>query len=290
MKRRRSYLFMPGNNPGMLAASQHLGADAVIFDLEDAVAQTEKDAARCLVRNALSFLQQRATDIVVRINSLDSPHWQADIRAAAAAEYILVPKCAAREDIPRIAACLEETEKACGRSLPVRFLALVESPLGIENVFAIASGHPRLAGILLGAEDLTAELGAKRTPGGQEIFYARSRVLMACKAAGIIAIDTPFPFVSDLDGLAEDAALAAHMGFDAKALISPQHVPAVNEAFTPAPAQVNWALRVMASARRAQQEGKGAVSLDGMMIDLPVIKRAERILSLAGETAEAGHA
>jgi len=289
MKRRRSYLFMPGNNPAMLAASQHLGADAVIFDLEDAVAQAEKDAARALVRHALVFLHKRSAEIVVRINALDTPHWKADIHAAVmgGADGVLAPKCAAREDILTVAACLEATETAYGRSEETRLLALVESSLGIENAFGIASAHPRLMGMLLGAEDLTAELGARRTPEGREIFYARSRILMACKAAGIPAIDTPFPFVSDLDGLAKDAAFAAQMGFDAKALISPQHVHMVNEAFTPAPDQVHWALRVIAVALRAKLEGKGAVALDGMMIDLPVIKRAEHILLLAGEIPEA---
>jgi citrate lyase subunit beta/citryl-CoA lyase len=168
--------------------------------------------------------------------------------------------------------------------------ALVESALGIENALAIASSHKRLGGILLGAEDLTAELGARRTAKGDEILYARSRIVMACRAAGIRAIDTPFPFVADPEGLDADAAFAAQLGFDGKAAISPHHVTAINSAFSPTPEQINWAGRVTAVARRAAEEGKGVVSLDGMMIDLPVIKRAERILSLIDGPLEDAHA
>lgn len=125
-------------------------------------------------------------------------------------------------------------------------------------------------------------MGAQRTAEGAEIAYARSRLLTACKAAGVLAIDTPFPFVSDLEGLEKDgAAFAVQLGFDGKAVISPHHVHRVNRAFVPAPEKINWARRVMAAARLAEAEGKGAVSLDGMMIDLPIIKRAERILLLA---------
>jgi Citrate lyase beta subunit len=124
-------------------------------------------------------------------------------------------------------------------------------------------------------------MGAQRTAEGAEIAYARSRLLTACKAAGVLAIDTPFPFVSDLARLEKDAALAVQLGFDGKAVISPQHVHRVNHAFVPAQEKINWARRVMAAAKLAEAEGKGAVSLDGMMIDLPIIKRAERILLLA---------
>ena len=291
MKRSRSLLFMPGNNPGMLVSAQSLGADSIIFDLEDAVAQTEKDAARILVRNALLAVKPQNIPVIIRINALDTPYWSLDLAAAVqgGASGILAPKCFSVACVQEILDSLEQEEQR-QKKAPLDFIALVESALGIENAFAMASAHPRVKGLLLGAEDLTAELGARRSPVGNEILYARSRLLMACRAAGIRAIDSPYPFVADLEGLEKDAALAAQLGFDGKALISPHHVHLVNQAFTPPEDQIRWASRVMAAALRAKKEGKGAVSLDGMMIDLPVIKRAERILALVQEDMGAENA
>ena len=284
LQRCRTLLFMPGNNPGMLASAGALGSDVVIFDLEDAVAQNEKDAARILVRRTLSEMRPAGVECVVRMNGLDTPYWLADVAACVqgGADLIMLPKCEKAQDLEQVWTAMKESKGE--KELP-ELMVIVETAKGVENVSAIAafasSGGP-LAGILLGAEDLTADLGARRTPKGDEIFYARSRVLTACKAAGVKAIDTPFPFVTDLEGLAADADFAARLGFDGKAVISPHHVHRVKEAFSPTEQQIDWASRVMAAARKAEQEGKGAVSLDGMMIDLPIIKRAERILSMAG--------
>ena len=291
MKICRTLLFMPGNNPGMLASAGALGQDMVIFDLEDAVAQTEKDAARVLVRHALRYARPEGMEVIVRINDLGTTFWREDLIACVAgeADYIMLPKCTVPEDLTAIANAMEDAAAKHGGRMPKGLLVIIESPLGMENVFAIASGHPLLKGMLLGAEDLTADLGAKRTPKGDEVLFARSRLLMACKAAGVKAIDCPFPFVNDIAGLATDAAFAAQLGFDGKAVISPHHVHIVNTAFSPSEEQLQWAERVMAAAERAKKEGKGAVSLNGMMIDLPVIKRAENILARAGVT-ESCHA
>jgi len=286
-------LFMPGNNPGMLASAQCLGADCVIFDMEDAVPGTEKDAARILIRHALGAVKPQGASIAVRINALDTSFWRQDIAAAAqgGADIVLAPKIHGPDCVRELIAALEAAEaEHCTEGARIVVFALVESALGIEHTLAIATAHKRLGGMLLGAEDLTAELGAKRTAGGDEILYARSRIVMACRAAGIQAIDTPFPFVTDPEGLAADAARAAQLGFDGKAAISPHHVVAINAAFSPDPEQIDRARRVLAVARRAAGEGKGAVSLDGMMIDLPVIKRAERILSLIDGPVEDVHA
>ena len=293
MKRCRTMLFMPGNNPGMLISAQSLGADCVIFDLEDAVPGSEKDAARILIRHALTYMKPQGVDVAVRINAQDTPFWKEDIAAAAhgGADIILVPKTRSPDCVREITAALEAAEAARGAGCaPIVVFALIESALGIENAFAVATAHKRLGGILLGAEDLTAELGAKRTAKGDEIFHARSRIVIACRAAGIRAIDTPFPFVADMEGLAADAAFAAQLGFDGKAAISPHHIAAIHAAFSPDPEQIDWACRVTALARRAAGEGKGVASLDGMMIDLPVIKRAERILAMIDGPPENDHA
>lgn len=280
MKDFRTMLFMPGNNPGMLTSAGSLGADAVILDLEDAVTRSEKDAARILVRRTLTDIKPEGVLCVVRINSLDTPFWRQDVAAAVTGgtDVILVPKCETPETLNNVSDAIT----ACsGGADNIRLMALVESSLGIENISAIASYGGRLAGILLGAEDLTAEMGARRTAEGVEIAYARGRILMACKAAGIAAVDTPFPFIAEMEKLAKDAALAAQLGFTGKALISPHHVHVVKEAFMPTSEQLAWARRVVETAKAAEQDNKGAVSLDGMMIDLPIIKRAERILRMA---------
>ena len=301
MKRCRSLLFMPGNNPGMLGNAASLGADAVIFDLEDAVALREKDAARILVHNALKKLpKNQATSVIVRINALDTPQWKADVDAVveAGTEGILLPKASTPDDIRTLAAAVEAAEKRRAPGLPeVYLIGLVETALGIESAYEIAKSHPRLKALQLGAEDLTLELGAKRTPKGDEVLYSRMRLIIACRAARIMALDTPYPFVTDLEGLAADTAFAAQLGFDGKTVISPHHVSVINGAFTPAADQIAWSKRVIAAALQAEKEGKGAVSLDGMMIDLPIIKRAENLLSRAGllDTATeanggAGHA
>lgn len=281
LQRYRSLLFMPGNNPGMLTGAGALGADVVIFDLEDAVAQPEKDAARILVRRALLDMRPTNVECVVRINGLDTPYWQEDVAAAVSggADIILLPKCESPEDFEQIQAVTGEQR---ANELP-ELMALVETAKGVENVSRITAWQGSLVGVMLGGEDFTADLGARRTPKGDELFYARSRILTACKAVRIKAIDSPFPFVADLEGLAQDADFAAQMGFDGKAVISPHHVHRVNEAFSPSLDQVEWATRVLVAAETAKKEGKGAIALDGMMVDLPIILRAERILSLAGK-------
>ena len=289
-KRRRSMLFIPGNNPGMLCNSVVLGADAVIFDLEDAVALREKDAARLLVRNALRFVQPllahqnggKGVEIFVRINALDTDLWRGDVAAVVqgGADGILLPKCDSAADVQQVMAAVHAEESAAGRAPHVQLMALVESALGVERAFEIAQSHPRLCGLLLGAEDLSANLHAKRSKSGEEILYARGRLLNAARAAGaagVQAIDTPFTDVNDAEGLAADAALACRLGFDGKAVISPHHVQAVNAAFSPTAKELEWAERVLAAEKKALAEGKGVVSLDGKMVDMPVILRARFI-------------
>jgi citrate lyase subunit beta/citryl-CoA lyase len=284
MRIRRTLLFVPGNNPGMLSSSPVLGADAVIFDLEDSVAEAEKDAARVLVRNALAAVPFEGVERIVRINSLETEHWRADLDEImrSAPDCVLLPKASRAADVVLVADVLAELEAANGLAADnTGLLVILESALGMERAFEIATAHPRLQGMLLGGEDLAADLGAKRTKSGEELLYARGRILMAARAAGVQAFDTPFTDTNDPEGLAADAALACRMGFDGKALISPHHVFDANRLFTPSEDEVEWAERVLAASDRARAEGKGAVSLDGMMVDAPILRRAERTLRLA---------
>ncbi len=270
----RSLLFLPGNSPSMLQNADILGADAIILDLEDAVSPDEKDAARLLVRNALFALNGRGVKTCVRINSIDeNGFWKKDLDAVLPMkpDFVMPTKVDGREMVENIAQALT------GDTL---LMPLIETALGVENAFAIASG-PKVYGVLLGAEDLTADLGCPRTKRGDEILYARSRVVMAARAAGVMPIDTPFTDVLDDEGLVIDAGVARALGFAGKAAISPRHIRGINRAFSPTEEEIAYAREVLQTIEDAQAQGKGAVSLRGKMIDAPIVNRAKRVLQQA---------
>lgn len=279
---RRSVLFMPGNNAGMLLNADFLGADGIILDLEDAVSPAEKDAARILVRNAIRSLDYCNSEVIVRVNSLDTPYWKADLAAIVPLRpaMLLTPKINSAADVLAFDEAIAAVEQASGIPVgAVRLMPLIETALGLENAYAVASACKRVAAVLLGAEDLTADLNCKRTKGGNEIFYARGRIVSACRAAGVDCYDTPFTDVNDAEGIVADAAFARSLGFSGKAAISPRHVTAINEAFSPTEAEIRHAVEVLETIREAKAAGKGVVSLHGKMIDAPVVARAERVIA-----------
>ncbi|NLW21067.1 MAG: HpcH/HpaI aldolase/citrate lyase family protein [Clostridiales bacterium] len=281
---RRSLLFIPGNSPGMLQNAGIHQADALILDLEDAVAPAQKDAARALVRRALQALSYPGVEMIVRINPLGSGFTQADITAMVPLRpALLMPtKVSGPGDIQQVVAMVAQAEADSGLEQgSIGLLPLLETALGIENAYAIASCDPRVKAIFLGAEDLSADLQAHRTRGGEEIRYARGRVVVAARAAGIEAYDTPFTDVDDEEGLLQDAALARALGFSGKAAISPRHIEAINAAFSPSPEEISYAREVMAAIAEGQEQGRGAVSLRGKMIDKPIVDRARRVLDQA---------
>lgn len=283
---RRSLLFLPGNNPNMLINGNVLGADAVIFDLEDAVSPSEKDAARILVRNTLKYMDFCGCETVVRINSVDTPYWKEDLREIIPQKpnMILLPKASSAEDIRLVdeyIGQLEKNEKMEPGS--VDLMPLIETALGVENSFFIATAAPRVKALFLGAEDLTADLQCKRTKEGREIEYARTRLVVAARAAGIEVYDTPFTDVNDDEGIFVDAAVAKALGFSGKASISPRHVDAINEVFSPTLEEIEYAYEVMDAIALAKKQGKGAIALHGKMIDAPIVARAERVLAAAKE-------
>lgn len=283
---RRSLLFLPGNTPNMLINGSCLGADAVIFDLEDAVSPAEKDAARILVRNTMTYMDFRGCERVVRINGIDTPYWKEDLDEILPCRpnLILLPKTGSAADIREADAYITETEKRLGLAAgAVGLVALIETALGVENAFAIASASPRVTALFLGAEDLTADLRCKRTKEGREIEYARTRLVTAARAAGVDVYDTPFPDVNDDEGIETDAALAKALGFTGKAAISPRHVETINRVFSPSQAEIDYAYEVMETIRLAKEQGKGAVALRGKMIDAPIVERARQTIAMARE-------
>lgn len=283
---RRSMLFLPGNNPNMLINGNCLGADAVIFDLEDAVSPDEKDAARILVRNTMRYMDFRGCEIIVRINSIDTPYWKKDIDAILPYEpgLILLPKTGSAGDVLEADAYLSQVEEALGlEKNTVGLMPLIETALGVENAFLIASATKRVKALFLGAEDLTADLQCKRTKEGREIEYARTRLVMAARAAGVEVYDTPFTDVNDDEGIEMDAALAKSLGFSGKASISPRHVEVINRVFSPTLTEIDYAYEVMEAITLAKQQGKGAIALHGKMIDAPIVMRAQRTIAMAEE-------
>ena len=281
---RRSMLFLPGNNPNMLINGATLGSDAIIFDLEDAVSPAEKDAARILVRNTLKYMDLGSCETIVRINSVDTAYWQADIDAIAPQkpDLILLPKSACAEDIRLVDAYLTEKEAALG--LPygtVGLMPLIETAMGVENAFAIASATRRVKALFLGAEDLTADLQCKRTKESREIEYARTRLVVAARAAGVDVYDTPFTDVNDDEGIVRDAELAKALGFTGKASISPRHVEVINQVFSPTLKEIDYAYEVLDAIELAKRQGKGAIALHGKMIDAPIVARAQRTIDMA---------
>jgi citrate lyase subunit beta/citryl-CoA lyase len=269
----------------MLINGGSLGADAIIFDLEDAVAPDDKDAARILVQHTLSTLTFGNCEIIIRINALDTEYWEEDLEALIplGPDCILPPKVNDPDCIRTLSAKIEEIEKKAALDKTVRLIPLIESALGLENAFAIAASSKRVAALFLGAEDLTADLRAPRTREGREIEYARGRIVCAARAAGVEALDTPFTDVNDMEGLRQDALLARSLGFSGKAVISPRHVDCVNEMFSPGPGEIEYARRVFDSIKTAKEQGKGAIALDGKMIDAPIVERARIVLESARE-------
>ena len=269
----KSMLFMPGNNPGMLFSSSILGADAVTIDLEDAVSASEKDAARILVREYLENFDNSATDILVRVNPTDTPYFEDDIKMLLdiKIDSIMLPK-ASVESVKKLDEIL--TKHNSDRKI----FALIETAMGVEDSLNILSASDRIIGVLLGAEDLTLDLGAERTKESEEIRYSRQKIVAVSKALEIQAIDTPFTDTDDIEGLKKDAEFAKAMGMTGKAAISPRHVFAINEVFSPTDAEVEHAVRVCEGAIDAKEKGLGAWSLDGKMVDAPIIKRAVNLL------------
>ena len=280
VKLRRSMLFIPGNNPGMLQNGGVFGADSIILDLEDTVAPAEKDAARFLVAHALKTVDYGCSEKVIRINPLDTFAAE-DIKVIVPCcpDAILVPKVECAADIHAAVKMIAAAELP--NQTPVKIIALLETPRGIIEAYQIAKADPRVVALAFGAEDYTAGLGAIRTKEGTEIFTARTIVVNAAAAADVQSIDTPYTDANDEEGLLADTELAKQLGFKGKMSINPRQIDIIHSVFNPSMSDIDWAEQVIFAIRKAEAEGSGVASLNGKMVDLPVVNRAERILHLA---------
>jgi len=276
-------MFVPGNNPGMMQDAYIYHPDSIMLDLEDSVTMAEKDAARLLVYNALKSIDYCGTEMVVRINPLNTPYGHKDVEAVvkAGVDVIRMPKTETADEVRELDAEILKVEKEIGAVGRTRIMAAIESALGVVNAYAIATASDRMMGIALGAEDYTANLKTQRTPAGTELMLARETIVVAARAAGISCFDTVYSNLDDMETFRNEVTLIKTLGFDGKSIINPRQIEVVNEVFTPTEKEITKARNIMAAIKEAEQKGSGVVSLNGKMVDKPVVMRAERTIALA---------
>ena len=284
MKLRRSMLFVPGANAAMVSTSFIYQPDTIMFDLEDSVALSEKDSARMLVAHALQHPLYREMETLVRVNPLTSEYGLADLNAAvrAGASGIRLPKTDGAQDITDMETEIERIERDCGREVgSTLMLAAIESPQGILAANEIAQASKRLIGIALGAEDYVRAMKTERSPEGIELLFARSTILHAARANCLMAFDTVYSDARNEEGFLREAALIKQMGFDGKSLINPAQIALIHNLFAPTQKEVDYAEKVIKAAEDAAKAGFGVVSLNGKMVDTPIIERSRLIVQRA---------
>lgn len=280
---RRTMMFVPGANAAMLRDAALYGADSIMFDLEDAVSLNEKDTARLLVFFALRQFDYSGIETVVRINGLDAGGKQ-DIVAMvlAGVDVIRLPKTETAQDIVAVAQAITAAEQANGRTVgTTKMMAAIESAQGVLNAREIAVASDRLIGIALGAEDYVTNMKTRRFPDGQELFFARSMILHAARAAGIAAIDTVYSDVENQAGFEAEVTTIKQLGFDGKSVINPRQIPLVHAIYQPTVKEIQQAKEVIWGIREAQEKGAGVIAVNGKMVDKPIVERAQRVIALA---------
>lgn len=276
-------MFVPGNNPGMMADAHIYGPDSIMLDLEDSVTMAEKDAARNLVYNALKSIDYGDTEMVVRINPLNTPYGRKDIEAVvkAGVDVIRMPKTETAEEVREVEREILRVEEELGCVGRTKIMAAIESALGVVNAYDIATASDRMMGIALGAEDYSANLKTQRTPGGEELRLARETIVVAARAAGIDALDTVYSNLNDMDTFRKEVEFIKTLGFDGKSIINPRQIEIVNEVFAPSQKAIDKACTILAAIREAEAKGSGVIAVNGKMVDRPVVIRAQRTIDLA---------
>ena len=284
MHSRRALLYMPGDDRRKIEKATTLGVDCVCMDMEDGVALIRKTEARAVIAEAMKELDFGGAERCIRINSVGSGFEKFDLAAAVATnpDAIVVPKVETARQVRVISEYIEVYEVSSKMPLrTIRMLVGVETARGILNIREIAEVDKRLEAIIFGAEDYAASIGATRTPEATEVLYARSAVVTACAANDLQAIDMVYIDFRDIEGLRAEAREGARLGFSGKQIIHPNQVAPVQEAFTPSEEAIAYAQRVVNAFTASQKEGRGAFALDGKMIDMPLLKNAQKVLERA---------
>ncbi|ASV18266.1 citrate lyase subunit beta [Klebsiella quasivariicola] len=281
---RRTMMFMNAQKPGLLKDAWIYGADSIILDLEDAVAENQKDAARFSLYHALKNIDYGDTEVIVRINGLDTPHWQEDIRCvvAAGADGIRIAKCESAQDVhlveEHVLAAEKEFAQEEGRTL---LMAALESPKGILNALEIVTASERIFGCAISGGDFRKNMHVRIEEGGIEMLAARGNMLIAARAAGVQCFDTMYPHIDDIEGFEAEVRQNRKMGFDGKSIVNPRQIKYVHDTFAPTVKEIAYAEKLIYSFDEQTEAGVGVYTVDGKMVDIPFFEDARRIIALA---------
>ena len=282
---RRSMLFVSAQRPALLKDAYIYKPDSLLLDLEDAVAENQKDAARFSLYHALRTVDFHGVERVVRINGLDTPHWQEDIRVAVAggADAIRIAKCEKAEDVRTVVRHIEKAEdEFLSEPGSTLVMAALESPLGILNAYEICTACPeRMIGVAIAGGDFRKSMQTRYYPGGLEMLGGRSLMLLAARAAGVQCFDTVFTSLEDMEGFRAEVEQNKQMGFDGKSLVSPRQIAVVHEVFAPTKTEIAEAEKIVRVWRENSANGIGVFAVDGKMIDIAFIPGAERVIMMA---------
>jgi citrate lyase subunit beta/citryl-CoA lyase len=277
-------MFMNAQKPALIKDAYIYGVDSIILDLEDAVAENQKDAARFSLYHALQSIDYGDTEVIVRINGLDTPHWKEDVRVCVAggADGIRIAKCESADNVHQVEQAVLEAEKEFGveegRTL---LMAALESPLGILNAYEICTASPRMFGVAISGGDFRKSMHVQIQRDGIEMNTARSLMLLAARAAGIQCFDTMYPNLDDVEGFKAEVIMDHKMGFDGKSVINPKQIAFVHETFAPSQKEIAYAEKLVRSCQAQADAGIGVYTVDGKMVDIPFFEDAKRIIALA---------
>lgn len=281
---RRTMMFMNAQKPGLIKDAYIYGCDSIMLDLEDAVAENQKDSARFSLYHALTTIDYGDTEVIVRINGLDTPHWQEDIRVCVAggADGIRISKCESADDVKTVEKAVEAAETEFGvekgRTL---LMAALESPKGILNAYEICCASERMFGVAISGGDFRKCMQTTPQRDGVDMLYARGQMLLAARAAGIQCFDTVFTNLDDQEGFEAEVLQNKAMGFDGKSLINPKQIRFVHETFAPTEKEILQAEKIVRAVRENADKGLGVFTVDGKMIDIAFLPGAERTLRMA---------
>lgn len=274
-------LYLPGNNPGLMINAGLHSADGIILDLEDSVAPDKKDEATILVRNALRQIDFCEAERMVRINQGERGLKDLKYLIPHNVNLILIPKCESPDYIVKVEKVIADIKSKLKLKNPVFLMPIIESAIGVENSYQIAKASENIVAVAIGLEDYTADLGVQRTTEGKESFYARTRLIVAAKAAGIQAIDSVFSDVSDMETLRATVLTSKSLGFEGMGCIHPRQIPVIRQGFAPDEAEIDKSKQIVLAFDSARKNGLGVVALGSKMIDPPVVARAQKTIDLA---------
>lgn len=281
---RRTMMFLNAQRASLVKDAYVYKPDCVILDLEDAVSLSEKDSARVQLYNTLKYVDYHGVERWVRINPATTEFYHDDIRAAVAGgcDGIRLPMTETKEEIYEVDRLIGEAEEEFGiEPGTIMLMAAIESPLGVINAYDICTASPRMMGVALSAGDFTRTMKATRTKTGEELFMARSMLVIAARAAGIMAFDTVHTDLTDFDSLKAETELIKNLGFDGKSIISPRQIEVIHDVFTPTEKEVEHAIHIIEAVNESAQQGVGVLIVDGQMVDIAHVEGARRTLQLA---------